>query len=77
MQIAKYRGLFRLLIRFRIIPRVCTPLYIIGAVMHNSQPVSYTHLFFETNGLSTDGLSRSDVKAVYRDITTQRFTRCV
>lgn len=30
--------------------------------------------FFEVNGLSTEGLSRSDVKAVYRDITTQRFT---
>ena len=30
--------------------------------------------FFENNGLSTEGLSRSDVKAVYRDITTQRFT---
>ena len=30
--------------------------------------------FFDENGLSTDGLSRDDVKAVYRDITTQRFT---
>lgn len=30
--------------------------------------------FFEDNGLSIEGLSRSDVKAVYRDITTQRFT---
>lgn len=30
--------------------------------------------FFEVNGLSTEGLSRTDVKAVYRDITTQRFT---
>lgn len=30
--------------------------------------------FFGENGLSTDGLSRADVKAVYRDITTQRFT---
>ncbi len=30
--------------------------------------------FFEDNGLSTEGLSRSDVKAVYRDITSQRFT---
>lgn len=30
--------------------------------------------FFEVNGLSTDGLSRSDVKAVYRDITSQHFT---
>jgi len=30
--------------------------------------------FFEDNGLSTEGLSRSDVKAVYRDITTQHFT---
>ncbi len=30
--------------------------------------------FFETNCLSTEGLSRSDVKAVYRDITTNQFT---
>lgn len=30
--------------------------------------------FFDENGLSTDGLSRDDVKAVYRDIKTQRFT---
>ncbi len=30
--------------------------------------------FFEDNGLSMEGLSRSDVKAVYRDITTERFT---
>lgn len=30
--------------------------------------------FFDENGLSTKGLSRSDVKAVYRDITSQHFT---
>ena len=30
--------------------------------------------FFEANGLSAEGLSRSDVKAVYRDITTNSFT---
>jgi len=30
--------------------------------------------FFKENGLSTEGLSRSDVKAVYRDITSQHFT---
>lgn len=30
--------------------------------------------FFEDNGLSLEGLSRADVKAVYRDIITQRFT---
>ena len=30
--------------------------------------------FFDENGLSTEGLSRSEVKAVYRDITTQSFT---
>lgn len=29
--------------------------------------------FFEENGLSTEGLSREDIKAVYRDITTRRF----
>ncbi len=30
--------------------------------------------FFDENGLSTEGLSRSEVKAVYRDITTYSFT---
>ncbi len=30
--------------------------------------------FFEDNGLPMEGLSRSDVKAVYRDIATQCFT---
>ncbi len=30
--------------------------------------------FFQENGLSTEGLSRADVKAVYRDITSQHFT---
>ena len=30
--------------------------------------------FFDENGRSTEGLSRSDVKAVYRDITSQHFT---
>jgi len=29
--------------------------------------------FFEENGLSTEGLSRAELKAVYRDITTERF----
>lgn len=30
--------------------------------------------FFENNCLSTEGLSRSDIKAVYRDIATKQFT---
>ena len=30
--------------------------------------------FFEENGLSTDGLSRAEVKAVYRDITEKTFS---
>lgn len=30
--------------------------------------------FFDENSLSTEGLSREDVKAVYRDITSQHFT---
>lgn len=30
--------------------------------------------FFNEYGLSTDGLSRSEIKAVYRDITTKSFT---
>ena len=30
-------------------------------------------VFFEDNGLSPEGLSRSEIKEVYRDITTRRF----
>lgn len=30
--------------------------------------------FFETHNLPTDGLSRGEIKAVYKDITTQSFT---
>lgn len=30
--------------------------------------------FFEENGLSTEGLSRTEIKDVYRDITTRSFT---
>lgn len=30
--------------------------------------------FFQTNSLSTDGLTRSEIKAVYRDITTESFS---
>lgn len=31
-------------------------------------------LFFDENGLSIDGLTRGQIKAVYRDITTKSFT---
>ena len=31
------------------------------------------HTFFEENGLATDGLSRADIREVYRDITTRTF----
>ena len=30
--------------------------------------------YFEENGLTAEGLSRSEVKAVYRDITGKRFS---
>lgn len=30
--------------------------------------------FFEENGLSADGLSRAEIKAVYKDISTQKFS---
>ena len=30
--------------------------------------------FFNNYGMSTDGLTRGEIKAVYRDITTQAFT---
>lgn len=44
------------------------------AVAAEAKEYSAAVEFFEENGLSMEGLSRSDVKAVYRDITTQRFT---
>ena len=31
-------------------------------------------VFFDTHGLSTEGLTRGELKAVYRDITTKAFT---
>ncbi len=31
-------------------------------------------MFFEANGLSKEGLTRAEIKAVYRDITTESFT---
>lgn len=45
-----------------------------GAFVAEAKAYSTAVKFFEVNGLSTDGLSRSDVKAVYRDITTKSFT---
>ena len=30
--------------------------------------------FFKSNGLSTEGLNRAEIKAIYRDITTKSFT---
>lgn len=43
------------------------------AVAAEAKEYSAAVTFFEDNGLPMEGLSRADVKAVYRDITTQRF----
>lgn len=45
-----------------------------GALAAEAREYSTAAAFLEANGLSIEGLSRSDVKAVYRDITTQCFT---
>lgn len=45
-----------------------------GAIAAEAKEYSAAVEFFKGNGLSTEGLSRSDVKAVYQDITTRRFT---
>jgi len=44
------------------------------AVVAEAREYDAAVAFFDENGLSAAGLSREDVKAVYRDITTQRFT---
>lgn len=43
------------------------------AIAAEAREYSEAVSFFELNGLSREGLSRSEVKEVYRDITTQRF----
>lgn len=45
-----------------------------GGIAAEAKEYSAAAAFFAENGLSMEGLSREDVKAVYRDITTQRFT---
>ena len=45
------------------------------AIIAEAKEYSEAVEFFEENGLSTEGLSRSEVKEVYRDITTQRFEK--
>ena len=46
----------------------------IGFVTVEAKEYSDAIKFFNEYGLSTDGLSRGEIKAVYRDITTKSFT---
>lgn len=52
---------------------VCLILTVSFAAVAEAKEYSAAMSFFTENGLSAEGLSREDVKAVYRDITTQRF----
>ena len=45
-----------------------------GALAAEAKEYTAAAAFFADNGLSMEGLSRADVKAVYRDINTERFT---
>ena len=60
------------------IAAACIMLFVIGtfsfAAAAEAKEYSEAVDFFEANGLDTEGLSRSDIKAVYRDITQERFT---
>ncbi len=62
----------------RALAAACLALLLIGsaafAVAAESGEYRAAVTFFEENGLSAEGLSRAEVKAVYRDITAQRFT---
>ncbi len=44
------------------------------AITAEAKDYSDAVAFFRENGLSTEGLSRAEVKAVYHDITTKSFT---
>ena len=68
--------------RRRFKPRAiaaCVALFIVAgsaslAIAAEAKEYNTAIAFFEENGLSSEGLSRSEVKEVYRDITTERFT---
>ena len=62
---------------FRILVPVAVGLALcFGGVAAAAEALEYNAAmtFFSENNLSTEGLSRAEVKAVYRDISTQRFT---
>ncbi|MBQ6053445.1 MAG: hypothetical protein IJL30_09225 [Clostridia bacterium] len=44
------------------------------AIVSEAEEYNNAVAFFEENGLSTEGLSRTEVKNVYRDITEKKFT---
>ena len=46
----------------------------IGFIAVEAQEYSDAIQFFNQYGLSTDGLSREEIKTIYRDITTESFT---
>jgi len=65
--------------RFRLAAAACLALILaVGsaafAFAAEAREYSTAAAFFEENGLSAEGLSRSEVKAVYRDITGNRFS---
>ena len=49
-------------------------LFMIGFVSVEAKEYTDAINFFNNYGLSTDGLSRGEIKAVYRDITTRSFS---
>ncbi len=46
----------------------------VAAFAYEARAYGEATAFFDENGLSTEGLTRADVKAVYRDITSGSFT---
>ena len=46
----------------------------VPALRAEAQEYADALAFFQANGLSTEGLTRAEIKAVYKDITTESFT---
>ena len=64
-------------VSWRVIGSVATCLLLIfsvGFIVVEAKEYDNAIRFFNDYGLSTDGLSRGEIKAVYRDITTESFT---
>lgn len=68
------KSYFKPILAFSLILAVLTISFSGYTIIAEEKEYKQAVNFFEEYGLSTEGLSRSDIKNVYRDITTKKFS---